>query len=110
MLGVETTPAFLLYQALNFVLAMAMYTLIGRFLLSLAFDPEDPRVIWRVFRQVTDPILAVVRLVTPRIVADRIVVLFAIVWLLLLRVGLYLLFASQNLLPSIAALGTGGPA
>jgi uncharacterized protein YggT (Ycf19 family) len=79
-----------LFDAVNLILAAAMYTLIGRYLLSLLFADSSEAVIWRVFRQVTDPILALVRVITPRIVHERLVVLLAVVWVLLGRVLLAL--------------------
>lgn len=80
-----------IFQGLNYLLAAAMYTLLARYVLALFFKPDSQAVIWRVFVQITDPILKLVRLITPRIVDDRLVALFAVVWTLLLRLGLYLL-------------------
>ncbi|MEZ5926289.1 MAG: hypothetical protein R3D57_18110 [Hyphomicrobiaceae bacterium] len=75
-------------NVVNLVLAAAMYTLIGRYILSLFFAADSRAVIWRVFCQVTDPILRLVRFVTPQLIQDRLVMLFAVVWIIMLRVGL----------------------
>ncbi|HYF55249.1 MAG TPA: hypothetical protein VEA41_13405 [Salinarimonas sp.] len=96
------TPGFWIYQAPNLVLAAIMYTLIGRFLLSLVFEPGTDKVIWRVFAQVTNPIVNAVAFVTPTLVPDRVVVLFAVVWILLARVLLFFTMRAYGLVPAVA--------
>jgi hypothetical protein len=92
---------FWIYQLPNLILAAAMYTLLGRFLLSMIFQPDSDKVVWRVFAQVTDPLVDAVALVTPRAVPARIVVLFAVVWLFLLRVLLFFVLRSYGLIPAV---------
>jgi uncharacterized protein YggT (Ycf19 family) len=77
-----------LYTIPNFILAAAMYTIMGRYLLSLVFKPDSQMVIWRVFAQVTDPILNFVRGLTPQVVPAGLVMVFSIFWIVLLRVVL----------------------
>ncbi len=79
------------FQLPNMMLAAAMYTLLGRYLLSLFFPANSDKVIWVVFRNITDPIIRLVRLITPEIIADGLLPVFAFVWLLGLRIGLYML-------------------
>jgi uncharacterized protein YggT (Ycf19 family) len=88
------------FGIVNFILAAAMYTLIGRFLLSLFFDDSNEMVLWKVFRQVTDPVLNVVRVVTPQIVPARIVILFAAFWMLALRMALFLAMRYSGAVPA----------
>jgi YggT family protein len=95
------TPGFWIYQAPNLILAAIMYTLIGRFLLSLVFQPDSDRVIWRVFAQVTDPVVRAVGFVTPTLVPDRLVVLFAVVWILFARVLLFFSLRAYGLIPPV---------
>lgn len=90
--------AFWLFQVPNLVLAAAMYTLIGRFLLSLVFPPDSDRVIWRVFVQATDPVVKTVGLVTPRIVPPRLLVLLAAVWCFAARVALFFVLGATGAL------------
>ena len=76
----------------NFILAALMYTLLGRALLGLMVQPESTNYIWRAFCQLTDPVVGVVALVTPKAAAPVVIWLFGFVWLFWLRVGLlYLL-------------------
>jgi hypothetical protein len=96
------TEGFWIYQVPNLVLAALMYTLLGRFLLSLVFAPTSDKVIWRVFAQVTEPVLNAVSAVTPRIVPDRILILFAVVWVFLARILLFFVLRTFNLIPSVA--------
>ena len=93
---------FWLFVVPNYVLAAAMYTLMGRYLLSLIFKPDSPLVIWRAFVGMTDPILKTVRLVTPGVVPNGLVMVFAIVWVIMLRVVLFLLLLKLGVTPRLA--------
>lgn len=95
------TMQFWLYQIPNLVLAALMYTLLGRFLLSLFFPPNSNKVIWRVFTQITDPFVAAVRFITPRIVPMHLLVLFAALWTLLARIALFMGLAATGLRPAL---------
>jgi uncharacterized protein YggT (Ycf19 family) len=82
----------------NLVLAMLMYTAIGRFVLGFIFDDHSTNFIWRFFVKLTDPMLKLVKFVTPASVPDTIVLLLSVVWLFGLRVVL---------LVSLIAAGVG---
>ncbi len=82
-----------------------MYTLIGRAVLAMVFDEDSDLTIWRVFKQITQPAVTAVQAVTPLAVPPRVVVIFAVFWMMLLRLVLLLGFAMAGLLPSI---GMGG--
>ena len=97
-----TDQAFWVYQVPNLILAMAMYTLLGRFLLSLIFPPESDKVIWRVFAQITSPIMLAVGAITPRVVPERLVVLLAVVWIFLARILLFFIVRSYGLIPNVS--------
>ena len=81
-----------LYLAPNFILAALMYTLLGRALLGLFVPPDSPNYIWRFFCRVTDPVVALVALVTPKAAVPVVIWLMGVVWLFWLRVGLLYLF------------------
>lgn len=82
----ENTPTqFWLFQVPNLLLAAAMYTLIGRYVLSLFFRAESDLVIWRVWRQLTDPMLRATRAITPAVVPNGLVMVLAIFWTVVLR-------------------------
>lgn len=81
----------------NFVLAALMYTLLGRAILGLMFDPDSPNYIWRFFCRITDPVVNAVAYVTPKATAPIVVWLFSVVWLFWLRV----LFLNVSLLLGI---------
>ena len=61
MADVDSQGLFWLYQAPNLALAALMYTLLGRFLLSLVFPDDSEKVIWRTFRQITQPVIEAVQ-------------------------------------------------
>lgn len=94
---------FWLYQIPNLLLAALMYTLIGRFLMSLFFHPGSEKVIWLVFVQITDPFVNAARFVTPQVVPLNLVVLFAALWTLLARIGFFMTLAAAGLRPTVGA-------
>ncbi len=91
-----------LFHGPNMLLAALLYTLLGRYILSLVFRPNSELVIWRVFRQVTDPILVAARAATPAIVPDGVVMIFAALWLILIRMVWFLLAAMYGFLPGVS--------
>ena len=92
---------FWYYFIPNLILAAIMYTLLGRFLLSLVFRPDSDRVIWRVFTQITNPVVNAVGVITPRIVPLHLLVLFAALWVLLARIALFMGLAAMGIRPAI---------
>jgi hypothetical protein len=83
----------------NFVLAALMYTLLGRALLGLIVQPDSSNYIWRFFCRITDPVIAVFALVTPKATAPVVLWLFGVVWLFWLRVGLLYVFLLLGAVP-----------
>jgi hypothetical protein len=80
------------YYVPDYLLAVLMYTLLGRALLGLVVEPDSTNYIWRFFCRITDPVVAAVALVTPKAAQPVIVWLFGAVWLFWLRVGLLYVF------------------
>jgi YggT family protein len=99
---IEVTGQWL-FHGPNMLLAALLYTLLGRYILSLVFRPNSDLVIWRVFRQITDPILKATRALTPAVAPDAAVMLFAVIWLIALRMAWFLLAAMYGFLPGIAS-------
>jgi hypothetical protein len=86
----------------NFVLAALMYTLLGRTLLGLIVPSDSQNYIWRAFCRLTDPVVAVIALVTPKAAAPVVVWLFGVVWLFWLRVGLLYIFLVLGAVPKVS--------
>jgi len=87
----------------NFLLAALMYTLLGRALLGLILNPDSTNYIWRFFCRITDPVIALFALVTPRAAAPVVLWLFCVVWLFWIRVAFLITFASLGALPKPGA-------
>jgi YggT family protein len=87
------------YHLPNFALAALMYTLLGRAVLGLIVQPDSSNYIWRFFCRLTDPVVAVVALVTPKAAPPVVIWLFGFVWLFWLRVGLLYLFLVLGAVP-----------
>ena len=79
-----------------------MYTLLGRVILGMFLDHDSPNYIWRFFCRITDPIIAVFALVTPRATAPVVLWLFGFVWLFWLRVLLLNLLLVFGTLPRLS--------
>jgi uncharacterized protein YggT (Ycf19 family) len=82
----------------NFVLAVVMYTMLGRAILGLFGEPQSKNYIWRAFCAITDPFLKVIRVVTPNATAPVVLWLFGFVWMFWLRVLLFVMFFATGLL------------
>lgn len=82
----------------NFVLAVVMYTMLGRVLLGLILAPDSKNYIWRGFCAITDPFLRIMAYVTPRATAPVVTWLFGFVWLFWLRVIFVAVFIAGGLL------------
>ena len=91
----------------NYILAALMYTLIGRFLLGLFVPPDWDNYIWRFFRLVTDPVLAVVARITPRFMLDPLMPLVAVFWIVLLRLAYWVLLTRLELAPPLGVVAGG---
>lgn len=76
----------------NLALAALMYTMLGRVLLGLVVDANSQNYIWRFFCRITDPVVALFALLTPKAAAPVVIWLFCFVWLFWLRVGLMFVF------------------
>jgi uncharacterized protein YggT (Ycf19 family) len=84
----------------NFVLAAVMYTLIGRLVLGF-FVPENwDNYIWRFFRLITDPFVKVVRFVTPQLLSHTVVIVFAVLWTMAIRLVYLVTLINLGLGPS----------
>jgi len=82
----------------NFILAVVMYTMLGRALLGLFVEPDSKNYIWRGFCAITDPFLKVFAVVTPKAAAPVVQWLFGFVWMFWLRVALLLILFSLGIL------------
>lgn len=89
----------------NLIMAALIYSLIGRYLLELFFAGKPDVVILKVFRQITDPVVLLTRSVTPAIVPQGLVVVLAVVWLMALRMFLYLTIIAAGVKPFLNAGG-----
>ncbi|HXV23696.1 MAG TPA: YggT family protein [Alphaproteobacteria bacterium] len=76
----------------NYALAALVYTMLGRFLLSLVLRPDTQNYIQRWFVRLTEPVIRIVRSITPAMVPHGVLPLVAAIWLTLLRVMLLVLF------------------
>ena len=91
------------YHLPNYALAALVYTMIARALLGLFVPPVWDNYIWRAFQRLTNPVLATFGAITPRAVPPLLLIVFAVIWLMLLRVAFFLAMDSLGLAPGIEA-------
>ncbi len=82
----------------NFVLAVVMYTMLGRAVLGLFVDADSKNYIWRGFCSITDPVLKLIAPITPKATAPVVLWLFGFVWMFWLRVLLFVVFFATGML------------
>ena len=88
----------------NLLMAAMIYSLIGRYVLELFFAKgNQDAVILKVFRSITDPVVKLVRWVTPAVVPGGVVVVFAVLWLFALRMFWFVTAVVLGM-----RIGTGG--
>jgi YggT family protein len=89
--------SFWYFHIPNYLAAAVMYTLLGRFLLSLFLPPDSPNYIFRFFRRLTDWAVAATRAVTPGYIHALFLPLVAAFWLFVLRHGYFVVLARSGL-------------
>jgi uncharacterized protein YggT (Ycf19 family) len=97
----NATLADWLYHGPNLVLAALLYTLLGRYILTLLFRGDQSRVILNVFAQVTDPVLKAIRVITPAVVPNGLVMIASVFWLIIARMVWLLIAAMYGFLPRV---------
>ena len=78
----ESFATYWWFHIPNLLMAAMIYTLIGRYLLELFFAKKQDAVILKVFRTVTDPVVKLVRLITPAVIPNGLVVAASVMWLM----------------------------
>lgn len=86
----------------NLLLAALFYTLIGRAILAMLFRLSADRAMMRAFATLTDPVLRATAAITPRVVPPGLVIVFALVWLMLLRMVLFVTAVAFGMRPGVA--------
>jgi YggT family protein len=83
----------------NYALAIIMYTLIGRLMLSFIFPPESGNYIWRAFVGLTNPVIKAVGVISPRSVPKSVLIFFSFIWIAAVRHALSVVLAINGLMP-----------
>jgi hypothetical protein len=95
--------AYWYFHLPNFILAVVMYTLLARAIFGLFVDPQSKNYIWRFFCSITDPVVRVVALVTPKAASPVVLWLFGFVWLFWLRFVFFIVCKILGIAPPGAA-------
>jgi uncharacterized protein YggT (Ycf19 family) len=84
------------YHVPDLIIAALVYMLIGRLGLALIWGANSNKIIARVLNRMTDPVLAGVGAITPRVVPAGLVIVFAIAWLLAARLALFIAVTAKG--------------
>lgn len=95
--------AYWYFHIPNYLAAVVMYTLIGRFLLAFVFAPDAANYIWRGFRYITDWAVAAFAFVTPRYIHPLCVPLIGAFWIFVLRHAYFVILAKAGLVAGMGA-------
>lgn len=88
---------YALFQVVQLLLRLLVYTFIGKGLLALlAGNRYRENTVWRFFDAITRPLWRLTRAVTPRFIDDIAIAYLAVLLLVALNIGLYMLFHSQG--------------
>ena len=87
----------------NYALAVLIYTMFGRFMLSFILKPDSKNYIFRWFVRLTDWFVRPVAFITPRIVPPILLPPIAAIWLIALRIAFFFLMFNAGLVPKIGA-------
>lgn len=85
----------------NYVLAALLYTLIGRFTLSLFVPPNWPNYIWRTFCLLTEWPVRASRYLVPMIVPYGVLPLVAAFWVVILRTVFSIVMVTAGYAPQL---------
>ena len=106
MSGQNLWWGYLHFHLPNYLLAVVMYTMLGRLILGFFVPPHSKLYIWVWFCRITEPFLRAARLVTPEFIPPLWLLPIAAYWALLLRIVFYMAMSAAGQVPRIA--GTTG--
>lgn len=89
------------YHLPNYALAVLLYACIGRFILGLFAPANWDNFIWKGFIAVSEPAIKATRFVTPDAVPPPVLIIFAMIWLVALRILFFFEMARWGLAPRL---------
>ena len=84
------------YHVPDFILQALICLLIARLLLMVVRLEESSAFLVRILNGITRPVLGVVGAITPRVMPPAFVVVFAVVWLVTLRLALFIAVTARG--------------
>lgn len=103
--GAASSWTILLFHLPNYALSAILYSMFGRFALSLFLAPQSPNYIYRWFRLLTEPFVRATAFVTPSFVQPIYLPLIATFWLTVIRLVFFGIMFNLGLVPTLAPQG-----
>ena len=88
--------AYWYYHIPDLILAALILLLLARLILALIWRADSDKLMVRVLERVTDPVLKGVAAITPRVVPQGLVIVFAVVWLVTARLALFIAVTARG--------------
>jgi YggT family protein len=85
------------YHIPDLVLAVLIYLLIARLALAPIWRTHGDSLLLRALGRLTGPVVAGVAAITPRVVPLPLVIVFALVWLVTLRLALFIAVTARGI-------------
>jgi hypothetical protein len=95
------------FWIVTYVLALAGWVCIGRFMMQFLVAPDSTNYIWRSFRALSAWPVAMARLMVPTYAHGLFLPLVAAFWLFILRMGFGIAMLAAGLAPRITPPGAG---
>lgn len=90
------------FHAINYLLAVVAYTLIGQSILGLFVPQTSNFFVMRFFRLITDPFIRLFRPITPRFLHPFAVPLYVAFWIFVLRAAFGITMLKFGLAPTLS--------
>lgn len=99
--------SYLPFWIITYVLALAGWVCIGRFMMQFVVAPDSTNYIWRSFRALSAWPVAAARLMVPSYVPGLFLPLVAAFWIFVLRMAFGLTMLAAGLAPRVAPAAGG---
>jgi hypothetical protein len=104
-MGDDFLLSYLPFWIVTYVLAVAGWSCIGRFMMQFVVQADSTNYIWRAFRALSAWPVAAARLMVPSYIHGPFLPLIAAFWIFILRIGFGIAMLSAGLAPRVTPPG-----
>jgi hypothetical protein len=104
-MGDDFLLSYLPFWIVTYVLAVAGWSCIGRFMMQFVVQADSTNYIWRAFRTLSAWPVAAARMMVPSYIHGPFLPLVAAFWIFILRIGFGITMLAAGLAPRVTPLG-----